>query len=96
MGAVGAALTGRRGPGMPGSPRSFPGEYFSPAAGFASGKPLDVARGCATLASFLEDTAGDDDVYEGASDDELLGVIERLGPRPRRPWPPASTPRSRR
>ena len=44
---------------MPGSAHSFPGEYFSPAAGFASGKPLDVARGCATLASFLEDTAGD-------------------------------------
>ena len=54
---------GRRGPGMPGSAQTFPGEYASPAAGFASGKPLDIAPGCATLASFLEDTAGDDDRY---------------------------------
>jgi hypothetical protein len=45
------------------------------AAGFASGKPLDTAPGCATLASFLEDAAGDDDQYAGASDDELVGVI---------------------
>src|SRR5262249_14229856 len=31
--------------------------------------------GCATLGSFLEDAAGDDDRYAGATDDELLGVI---------------------
>ena len=73
--ALGAVSAGRRGPGMPGSAESFPGEYVSPAAGFASGKPLDVAPGCATLGSFLEDTAGADDRYAGASDDELLGVI---------------------
>ena len=60
---------------MPGSAQTYPGEYASPAAGFASGKPLDTAPGCAVLASFLEDTAGDDDRYAGASDDELLGVI---------------------
>ncbi len=66
---------GRRGPGMPGSAQTFPGEYASPAAGFASGKPLDTAPGCAVLPSFLEDTAGEDDRYGGASDDELLGVI---------------------
>jgi hypothetical protein len=60
---------------MPGSAQTFPGEYTSLAAGFASGKPLDVAPGCATLGSFLEDTAGDDDRYAGASDDELQGVI---------------------
>jgi hypothetical protein len=71
MAAVGAVVTGRRGPGMPGSAESFPGEYAGPAAGFASGQPLDVAPGCAALGSFLEDTAGDDD----ASDDELLGII---------------------
>jgi Domain of unknown function (DUF222) len=71
MAAVGAVVTGRRGPGMPGSAESFPGEYAGPAVGFASGKPLDVAPGCAALGSFLEDTAGDDD----ASDDELLGII---------------------
>jgi hypothetical protein len=60
---------------MPGSAQSFPGEYASPAAGFASGKPLDVAPGCAVLVSFLEDTAGDQDRYADATDDELLGVI---------------------
>jgi hypothetical protein len=60
---------------MPGSAESFPGESGSPAAGFASGKPLDTAPGCATLGLFLEDLAGDDDRYAGASDDELQGVI---------------------
>ena len=75
LAAVGAVSAGRRGPGMPGSAQTFPGEYSSRAAGFATGKPLDIAPGCATLASFLEDTAGDDDRYSGATDDELLGVI---------------------
>ena len=75
LAAVGAVCAGRRGPGMPGSAETFPGEYASPAAGFASGKPLDIAPGCAVLASFLEDTAGDEGRYAGASDDELLGVI---------------------
>jgi hypothetical protein len=75
LAALGAMLTGRRGPGMPGSAQTFPGEYASPAAGFATGQPLDVAPGCAALASFLEDAAGDDDRYVGASDDELAGVI---------------------
>jgi hypothetical protein len=60
---------------MPGSGETFPGEYTSLAAGFASGKPLDVAPGSATLGSFLEDMAGEDDRYAGASDDELQGVI---------------------
>jgi Domain of unknown function (DUF222) len=73
--ALGAVCAGRRGPGMPGSAQSFPGEYASPAAGFASGKPLDAAPGCATLGLFVEDVAGDDDRVAGASDDELLGVI---------------------
>jgi Domain of unknown function (DUF222) len=75
LAAIGAVCAGRRGPGMPGSAESFPGEYASRAAGFASGKPLDVAPGCATLGSFLEDAAGEDDRYAGASDDELAGVI---------------------
>ena len=61
LAAVAATLAGRRGPGMPGSVQTFPGEYISPAAGFATGKPLDVAPGCATLASFADDVAGDDD-----------------------------------
>jgi hypothetical protein len=75
LAAIGAVSAGRRGPGMPGSAQSFPGEYAGPAAGFATGMPLDVAPGCATLGSFLEDTAGDDDRYTGAPDDELVGAI---------------------
>jgi hypothetical protein len=72
---IGSVTAGRRGPGMPGSAESFPVESSSAAAGFASGRPLDVAPGCAALASFLEDLGGDDDRYAGASDDELLGLI---------------------
>ena len=60
---------------MPGSAESFPGVYASRASGFASGQPLDVAPGCAALAGFAEEAAGDGDRYPGASDDELLGVI---------------------
>src|ERR1700722_17120043 len=75
LAAVGAVAAGRRGPGMPGSAESFPGDSGSQAAGFASGKPLDVAPGCATLGSFLEDLGGEDDRYAGASDDELQGMI---------------------
>jgi Domain of unknown function (DUF222) len=75
LAAMGAVSAGRRGPGMPGSADTVPGEDPSPAAGFGSGQPLDVAPGCATLGSFLETAAGDDDRYTGASDDELVGVI---------------------
>src|SRR5580658_5003343 len=75
LAAMGAVSAGRRGPGMPGSAERFPGEDPSPAAGFGSGQPLDVTAGCATLGSFLEKAAGDDDRYTGASDDELAGVI---------------------
>jgi hypothetical protein len=75
LAALGAAAAGRRGPGMPGSAQTYPGVYDSPAAGFASGMPLDTAPGCATLASFLEDAAGDNDRYTGATDDELLGAL---------------------
>jgi hypothetical protein len=73
--ALSSVVSGRRGPGMPGSGESLAGESGSRAAGFASGKPLDVARGCPVLAQFAEETAGDGDRYPGASDDELLGVI---------------------
>ena len=75
MAAVAAVAAGRRGPGMPGSAESFPGVSASRASGFASGKPLDTAPGCATLAQFAEEAAGDGDRYPGASDDELLGAI---------------------
>ena len=72
----GAAWPGsRRGPGMPGSGRRFPGEFAGPAAGFGSGRELDTAPGCGALALFAEDAAGDDDRYDGASEDELVGVI---------------------
>jgi hypothetical protein len=72
----GAAWPGsRRGPGMPGSERRFPGEFAGPAAGFGSGRELDTAPGCAVLALFAEDAAGDDDRYHGASEDELVGLI---------------------
>ena len=75
MAAAGSVLSGRRGPGMPGSARRFPGEYTSRASGFASGKPLDVAPGGPVLAQFAGEAAGDGDRYRGASDDELVGVI---------------------
>ncbi len=74
LGAI-AATAGRRGPGMPGSARSFPGEYSGPAAGFASGMPLDTSPGCAVLMSFADGVAGPDDIYPGATDDELVGAI---------------------
>jgi Domain of unknown function (DUF222) len=73
--ASGAAVLARRGPGMPGSAQSFAGEYSSPAAGFASGKPLDAAPGCAALGLFAEDAAGEDGRYASAADDEVLGLI---------------------
>jgi hypothetical protein len=75
MAADAAVVSGRRGPGMPGSAESFPGVYTSRASGFASGKPLDVAPGCLTLGQFLEEAAGADDRYPGASDDELAGAV---------------------
>jgi hypothetical protein len=39
LAAVASTAAGRRGRGMPGSEETFPGEYVSPAAGFATGKP---------------------------------------------------------
>ncbi len=74
FGAVGAA-PGRRGPGQPGSAKSFPGEHASPAAGFGCGHALDTAPGCTALAEFADAVAGLDDRYPGATDDEIVGVI---------------------
>ena len=73
-GAVGAA-PGRRGPGQPGSARVFPGESGSRAAAFGTGLVLDVMPGCPNLAMLADAAAGEDDTYEGASDDELIGVL---------------------
>ena len=75
MASDAAAVSGRRGPGMPGSAEPFPGVYASRASGFGTGKPLDVAPGCLTLGLFLEEAAGADDRYPGASDDELAGAV---------------------
>jgi hypothetical protein len=49
LAAMSAVSAGRRGPGMPGSADTVPGADPSPAAGFGSGQPLDIAAGCATL-----------------------------------------------
>src|SRR5689334_13949664 len=73
--AVEAAITGRRGPGQPGSARVFPGESSSPAAGFGPGMPLDVLPGCAQLAVAADAAAGEDDGFAGVSEAELVGVV---------------------
>jgi len=74
LGAIAATL-GRRGPGMPGSAESFPGEYLGPAGAFASGLALDTAPGCAALALCIGDAVGEDDVFAAVTDDELIGMI---------------------
>ena len=70
-----AARAGRRGPGQPGSARRFPGESSSRAAAFGTGLVLDVMPGCPDLAMLADAAAGEDDRYQGASDDELVGVL---------------------
>ena len=72
--AVEAATTGRRGPGMPGSGRVFPGESSSRAASFGPGMPLDVLPGCAQLA-VAADAAVPEDGFAGVSEAELIGVL---------------------
>src|SRR5690348_9440512 len=66
---------GRRGPGQPGSAERRPGEFGSRAAGFGAGMLLDTMPGCGALAGFAAEAAGDDDRYEGACDDEVVGAI---------------------
>jgi hypothetical protein len=56
---------------QPPRPTSRPG----PAAGFASKAPLDLALPGVALASFCEEATGDDGRCQGASDDELIGVL---------------------
>jgi Domain of unknown function (DUF222) len=72
--AARAATTGRRGPGQPGSARTFPGESASPAASFGPGMTLDVLAGCAGLA-VAADAAARDDGFDGVSEAELIGVL---------------------
>ena len=71
--AAKAASTGRRGPGQPGSARTFPGESCSPAAAFGPGMTMDVLPGCPQLA-VAADAAGDGG-FEGVSEAELIGVM---------------------
>jgi hypothetical protein len=73
--AAEAAVAGRRGPGMPGSTRVFPGEFSGPAASFGPGMALDVTPGCAGLAVAADAAAGEDDGFAGVPDAELLGVV---------------------
>src|SRR5580765_3057501 len=73
--AAKAASTGRRGPGQPGSARTFPGESSSPAAAFGPGMPLDVLPGCAGLAVAADAAAGEDGRFGGVSEAELVGVV---------------------
>ena len=75
MGRRQAATTGRRGPGQPGSARTFPGESASPAASFGPGMTLDVLAGCAGLAVAADAAAGEDARFGGVSEAELIGVL---------------------
>ena len=72
--AVGAASTGRRGPGQPGSARVFPGESSSRAAAFGPGMVFDVLPGCAQLA-VAADAAAEEDWFAGISEGELAGIM---------------------
>jgi hypothetical protein len=51
------------------------GGWVGEASGFAAGNALDAMPGGMSLAFFAGLTAGDDDRYAGASDNELDGVI---------------------
>src|SRR6266851_1882161 len=75
MAAVASAMMGRRGPGMPGSADPLAGEYGGPAGAFATGQALDTAPGGPVLLAQVEYAAGDDDRFDGVTDDELLGII---------------------
>src|SRR5262245_60779462 len=72
-----AASTGRRGPGHPGSARTFPGESASRAAGFGAGMAWDVTPGCAQLAVAADAAAdgGRGDGFGGVADHELIGLV---------------------
>jgi hypothetical protein len=75
LAAGASAAMGRRGPGMPGSAEPLAGEYSGPGGAFATGQALDVAPGGPVLLGHADRAAGDDDRFDGVSDDELLGII---------------------
>ena len=80
-GAAGSAgrAAGELGAARPGGARIGPagsrGIPLSRAAGFAAGMLLDTMPGCNALAGFAAEAAGEDDRYDGASDDEVAGAI---------------------
>ncbi len=47
-----------------------------PAGGFASGGPLDAAPPDLAVAEFADEVTGPDGRCEGATDDELIGVMQ--------------------
>ena len=75
LAAAASIAMGRRGPGMPGSAEPLAGEYSGPGGAFATGLVLDVAPGGPVLFGQAERAGGDDDRFDGVSDDELLGII---------------------
>jgi hypothetical protein len=75
LAAGASAAMGRRGPGMPGSAGPLAGEYSGPGGAFATGQALDVTPGGPVLLGQAERAGGDDDRFDGVSDDELLGII---------------------
>ncbi len=78
LAAADARTWGRRGPGQPGSARRVPGWSDSPAGGFGTGQPLDIAPGGSALLGFAERVAGDEERLGGATDDEIVGLISAL------------------
>ena len=75
LAAAASVAMGRRGPGMPGSAEPLAGEYSGPGGAFATGQALDAAPGGPVLLGHAERAGGDDDRFNGVSDDELLGII---------------------
>ena len=75
LAAAEARTWGRRGPGQPGSARRVPGWSDSSAGGFGTGQPLDIAPGGSALLGFAERVADDEERLDGATDDEIVGLI---------------------
>jgi Domain of unknown function (DUF222) len=75
--ALEAASSGRRGPGMAGSGRVFPGGSGSRAGGFGAGMAWDVMPGCAQLAVAADAAEGEGPAgrFGGVADQELVGLV---------------------
>ena len=63
------------GPPPPGEDELTAAEVAAIGAAFGSGLALDVMPGCPDLALLADAAAGPDDTYDGACDDELIGVL---------------------